>query len=99
MECKINKYGITPFSGEDFTNWLFRVKLVLEIEELLETLEEEYLRIENLSEIQKKKNAKAKNIIIQCMSDSHLEILKECSTACEMIKKMYRKFTIKCHTK
>lgn len=88
MECKLNKFNITPFSGSCFGNWLYRIKLVLEENNLLETLKSTYDDYSKLSEEQKKSNIKAKNILVQCIADSHLEIIKECKTAKEIVQKL-----------
>lgn len=82
-----NKYGILPFSGNNFDNWKFRLQSVLRAIDVYEAIEE-------ISEDKKKdkewikKDNKAKNVIIQSVSDSHLEYVKDIEYAGEMLDKL-----------
>lgn len=68
--------NLKPFDGNGFSNWEFRLKLVLEQNDLLNTLEE-------VSEEEdfRKKDRKARNIIVQWLGDNVLDIVKNKKTA------------------
>jgi len=70
-----NRYGITPFSGKDFSSWWFRVEAILEDQGVPYCVQTEKSSISDASlKLQfEKDDSKAKSIIIQCVSDSHLE--------------------------
>ncbi|RVE44040.1 hypothetical protein evm_011338 [Chilo suppressalis] len=88
---------IPPLVEEEFTNfpklentsffnWRFRVKTFLEERSLVETL----TKIDkSIKEVEK--DAKAKSVIVQCVTDKHLELIKKCSTAKEMMDQFERK--------
>lgn len=71
---------------------MFRIKLVLEENDLLETISDPYGKLYGRTEAQKKKNFKAKNILAECIADSHLEVIKECSTEKNIVDKLTTTF-------
>lgn len=72
----------------NFNNWKFRVKALLEEKQLENTLEKLVSDCETEKDQAefKIKDAKAKSIIVQCVSDKHLDIIKDSNTAKEMVK-------------
>lgn len=83
---KYNRYGITPFAGTDFGNWIYRVQVILEEHELAE------YAFKDSEEKDKKKASKCKSILVQCVADSHLELIKECQTARNIVVKLKETF-------
>ncbi|KAL1449198.1 hypothetical protein WDU94_000417 [Cyamophila willieti] len=84
-----NKWGVKPFSGEGFSYWKFRVNAILEENECsIDTLKSLDMNGKNTQ----KKNSKAKSIIIQCLGNNQLEIIHDCTTAVEMMRKLMEKY-------
>lgn len=81
---KRNKFGIVPFAGSDFENWLFRLEVVLEEHDLWSVT---FGKAEN-----DKKEKKSRSIIIQCIADSHLEYVKDCVSPKNIISKLKNTF-------
>lgn len=75
-------------NSENFNNWKFRVKALLEEKQIEAALEKEITDFENETEKNEFKieDAKAKSILIQCITDKHLDIIKDSGTAKEMLK-------------
>lgn len=67
--------------GANFSNWKFRVQLLLEERGLAGALEKG-------SKAEKNVDAKARSVIVQCLSDKFIDIVKKSSTAYEMICKL-----------
>lgn len=67
--------------GVSFSNWKIRLKVLLE---------ERCLSIEK--DLKTEEDAKAKSIIVQCVTDKYLEIIKKCKTSMEMIGALERVF-------
>lgn len=89
-----NKYGIVPFNGSNFDNWKFRLMSVLRADDVIDVIKEtEEENKTNADWI--KKDSKARNIIIQSVTDSHLEYIKDIENAHEMLKKLERTFAKK----
>lgn len=82
--------NVPVFLGHNFNNWKFRLHSILEKEQLLCVVTEDPQI--GLDEAKKKEylksDAKAKAIIIQGLSDKHLDIVKDCKTAKEMLKSL-----------
>lgn len=78
--------NVKPFDGIGFSNWEFRVKLILEQAGVLEVLDT--VPPANADELAKFKkcDVKARNIIVQCLSDTLLEMIKSKSTAKEIME-------------
>lgn len=70
-----NKYGISPFKGEDFPDWSFRMKLVLEEQSLwniVSVVPEQVLPANFLTN-----DLKARRIMVECIDNSILEYVKD----------------------
>lgn len=76
---------IKQFDGNGFSNWEFRMKLILEQKEVLEVIKEEPPTAATESSQFRKRDAKARNIIVQCLSDNVLEIVEDKETAKNMM--------------
>lgn len=70
-----------------FDNWMFRLKCILEERGLIEIINQE-----TIDEKTKNLDAKAKSIIVQCLQDRHLNIVKECTTSKQMITVLINTF-------
>ncbi|XP_018576286.2 uncharacterized protein LOC108914856 [Anoplophora glabripennis] len=89
-EKQQNLFYVKPFDGNFYSNWEYRVKLLLEQQEVLYVLTEEQREQTNTSEVAKWKKAdvKARTIIIQCLSDNILESVKTKLSAAEIMKSL-----------
>lgn len=65
--------------GANFTNWKFRLLLLLDERDVGNILVDEITKENKLSD------SKAKSIIVQCLSDKYLEYVKKATTAKEML--------------
>lgn len=63
--------------GNNFNNWKFRLELLMEEKGLGNILTCEKV----VKEDDKKKDAEARSLIVQCISDNFLEIVKGCKSA------------------
>lgn len=72
-------YNVKPFDGSGFSNWEFRMKLILEQAKVLSVLidvpptgaeQQEQLAAFNTRDV------KAKNLIVQGLDDNMLEMIK-----------------------
>ncbi|KOB65848.1 Yokozuna protein, partial [Operophtera brumata] len=70
---------------EVFDNWLFRLNCMLEERGLKEVTQMEKVEDKSL-------DAKAKSLIVQCVTDRHLNLIKESKTSKEMIDTMKNTF-------
>lgn len=78
--------GIKPFDGIGFSNWEFRISLLLEQNSVLHVLTEDPpVAAEELA-IFKKHDVKARNIIVQCIADNILTMIKDKRTAKEIME-------------
>lgn len=81
-----NMTHLPQLTDDNFSNWKFRVQIILEERGVREVLNQNY---EELSEEERKIykicDAKAKSILIQCITDRHIEYVKDAKTAKEMI--------------
>ncbi|KAK9752029.1 Reverse transcriptase (RNA-dependent DNA polymerase) [Popillia japonica] len=72
----------------NFNNWQFRIKILLEEKQVHDLLEKNIGTITN--EQQKtqwhRNDAKGKSIIVQCLTDKHLDLVKDSKTAKDMMK-------------
>lgn len=79
---------VPQLNADNFNNWKFRVKALLEEKQLENTLEKlatDYKDDKDQTDF-KMKDAKAKSIIVQCVTDKHLDIIKDSKTVKEMVK-------------
>lgn len=90
---KFNLYNIVPFNGENYSAWSFRLKSVLKENGLEKAIEDEDFSTEAGNT---QKESKAQAITISCISDSHLEYIKNRNTAYAMMKNLEESFEKKC---
>lgn len=74
-----DKFKVPLFNGKNFSNWKFRMEVLLEEQELLNFVTEE-----PTTEKDKKRQLKCKSLIIQRIADSHLEYVKDKKSAKEI---------------
>nr|XP_037873962.1 uncharacterized protein LOC101742499 [Bombyx mori]XP_037873963.1 uncharacterized protein LOC101742499 [Bombyx mori] len=83
---------LPEFTGTNFSTWIFRISCILEEKECKEAIEdgitEEILKSEKF----KKKDAKARSLIVNCLSDKHLEYVRSATSAKEMIENLRKIF-------
>lgn len=84
--------------ADNFNNWLFRVECLLDEKQLKEvtTQSSETLTGDALVKFGEK-DAKAKSIIVHCLSDKHLNLVKDAKNAREMLdilKKLFQRKTV-----
>lgn len=84
----VTQNNIRPFDGNGYSNWEFRIKLLLEHHSVLEVIS-----IDSPAESEtnafatfKKNDIKARNIIINCLAENILEMVKGKNTAKEIIE-------------
>lgn len=87
--ASIEKYGINQFEGKNFDNWKFRIKTVLDQNDVLECITKP--PPEDDTEFTKK-DKKCKSIIISCIADSYLEIVKEKECSYEIWQALTKQF-------
>ncbi|BES91128.1 Hypothetical protein2 [Nesidiocoris tenuis] len=82
-------------TSTNFSNWLFRVRALLDKEDVLDTVDLSLGSKEMTADEKQQcasRDRKAKHIIISCVSDRHLEYLKGSRTAREMIMALKKVF-------
>lgn len=91
---KEDRYGITQFNGLDFDNWKFRIETLLEEHGVLECLYKDASFETDLVNKKEylKNDAKAKSLLIQCVANSHLEYVREGTTAKQKWDKLIATF-------
>lgn len=91
MASSSSTYSLPQLTADNFTNWKFRVTVLLE-EKGVDSVINAEPKLEGLDEKSlgqfKVKDAKARNTILMCVSDKHIEYVKSCSTAFSMIKNL-----------
>lgn len=75
------KYGIKPFDGHNYDHWKFRMEIILDQNEVKTCIEAEK---QNPDDAFAKLDKKCKSIIVQCVSNTHLEYIKDKRTAYQM---------------
>lgn len=75
--------------GANFSNWKFRIKLLLEEKGLIAAVNNDIDR-EEKKELEM--DSKARSLIVQCISDKYIEIIKKCETAKQMISHLEKIF-------
>lgn len=83
------KHGITQFDGKNYDHWKFRMLIILEHSDVLKCIEQEHV---NTDEAFLKMDRKCKNIIVQCIANSHLEYIKDKKTAFQMWESLKKVF-------
>lgn len=85
MEKKIS---IEPLNGNNYHTWKFRIELILAEYDVLTHVQNEVALEDNTA---RKKDNKAKSLLVQCIEDSEIESLRECKTAYQMWKVLANK--------
>ena len=80
--------SIKPFDGSNYDNWEFRLRLLLEHHEVLEMLSTEAPTDPTQLTAFKKKDLKARNLIVNCLSDTVLVMIKDKTTARDIISEL-----------
>ena len=83
-QAKFEDIVIPIFDGENYSSWKIRLMMLLEYKECKDPAD----RIRNEAEDEtqwKKKDLKARTILISTITDKQLEYVKDCTTAREMI--------------
>lgn len=81
------RYKIPLFDGSNFSNWLFRVKVLLDVIDLNKFIENDLSDLEEKCSDNAEKEKlilsgkKCKAFIVQKIADSHLEYIKDKPTA------------------
>lgn len=88
----ISQAQMPVFNGENYGVWMFRLHCLLEERGCVEGAEKTLEECKEMSAEEKenfqKKNIKAKNIIVQSLSDKYIENIKGIESAKEMINKL-----------
>lgn len=92
MARKEDRYGITPFNGNDFGNWKFRLETILEEHGVLYCITEGKPSKHVEGQDFDKDDRKAKSILVQCVGDSHLEYVRDGKSAKEKFDKLLSTF-------
>lgn len=79
-------FNVKPFEGSGFSNWNFRVKLLLEHYGVLGVVSQDPPTDVTELETFKKNDARARNVIVQCLADGILEMIKDKKTAKEIMQ-------------
>lgn len=84
------KPNIDPFDGTNFSSWKFRMTLILKEKDVFEVIEhifnETIYNTEAKVREYKTKDVKARSLIVQCVTDGQLELLKNKESAYDMWK-------------
>lgn len=96
------KYKVSLFNGTNYSNWKFRMQVLLEehlIDHINNTLDNTTLitalpaaTANTQLAVLRKNDRKYKSLITQCITDNHLEYVKEKETAFEMWKALSESF-------
>lgn len=100
MSVQQQQLNIKPFDGDGFSNWEFRVRLILEQNSVVEVIDSDISTSTDAKVIEqyKKNDIKARNIIVQSVTDNVLTMIKHKKTAkamMETLKNTYGKRGIK----
>lgn len=76
------------FDGSNFSNWLYRITCILEEKMCKEAIAGPYATTKEFLE----KDVKAKSLIVQSLSDKHLEYVRTANSAKEMINNLKKVF-------
>uniref|UniRef100_A0A0A9XL71 Copia protein n=1 Tax=Lygus hesperus TaxID=30085 RepID=A0A0A9XL71_LYGHE len=78
--------GIKPFDGTNYSNWEYRVRLLLEQAGVLEAITEEVPKDDKSRKDFLTQDVKARSLITQCLADNMLDLAKKETTAKGMWK-------------
>lgn len=87
---KMNSLSISwpQLTSNNFNNWKFRIMALLDERQISIALEKsitDYTQEKEKNEFLLK-DAKARSVIVQCVTDKHLDLIKDAKTAKEMLK-------------
>ncbi|KAK9752602.1 Zinc knuckle [Popillia japonica] len=91
MATNVSVQNFPQLNGANFSNWKFRVECLLDEKGVKYVIEKELKteEIERLPDKDKKellaKDAKAKAVIVQCVTDKHIDYIKDAKSAYGMI--------------
>uniref|UniRef100_A0A1Y1L115 Retrovirus-related Pol polyprotein from transposon TNT 1-94 n=1 Tax=Photinus pyralis TaxID=7054 RepID=A0A1Y1L115_PHOPY len=95
MAKREKAYNIDQLADDNYLNWKFRMEMILDENAVKECVTKE-IDITTLNEDEqgrmKKNNSKDKSLIVQCVSDKHLEILRDKESAFAMWKALEDRF-------
>lgn len=84
---KTNYYNIDPLNGDNYKAWKFRIKMILTEHNVEKIIEIKY-RDEDYESAQReearKKENKCKSILVQCIDDMQIDIIRDKNTAYDM---------------
>lgn len=86
---------VKPFDGTGYSNWEFRIKMLLEHHDVLEVLEQDAPTDQAQLASFKKKDVKARNLIVLSLADNVLEIVKSKKTDKEMLTELKGTYELK----
>lgn len=93
-----NSFNVELLNGNNYHTWKFRMHVLLEEKEVKEFIEKEYDEEEYTDEKKKaeakKKDSRCKSLIVQCLEDTQIDIVREKDTAFSMwdcLKNRYEK--------
>ena len=89
MDAVDRTLSVTPFDGQDFAAWKFRVETLLDEKDLLDhirdTTSKDTATIPDPT-AWARNDKKAKSLIVKCVANSHIDYLRDKNTAYEMWK-------------
>lgn len=85
---KTNYYNIDPLNGNNYKAWEFQIKMILTEHNVEQMISVKY-RVENyetdqLREEAKREENKYKSILVQCVDDMQIDIIRDQETAYDM---------------
>lgn len=91
-DTKYSHYNVDPLNGNNYEAWKFRVETILiehSVEDMIRTeYRAEGYTDENRREEAKKRDNKCKSIIVQCIEDTQIDIVRNKETAYAMWKSL-----------
>lgn len=89
---KYTHYNVDPLNGNNYEAWKFRVETILIEQNVQDMIQVEYrdetYTDENRREDARKKDNKCKSIIVQCIEDTQIDIVRNKATAYAMWKSL-----------
>lgn len=95
MTAENKGFTLQVFDGTHYDKWRFKLKLFLELKECLEVIENDERPTTIKEEDWKMKEIKAKNIIVNSIMNTQLELIISEKTAKKMIEKLDENYLIK----
>ena len=96
MASENKGFTLQVFDGTHYDKWKYKLKLILEFIECSEVIENDE-RPTSITEIEcKKKEIRAKNYIVNSMTNTQLELIISEETAKKMVAKLDENYLVKC---